>query len=267
MHSDGEGLLIKTSESVGKAAGAFLLLLLALSLPFWLLGFLAGTLLPAQLPISAFQAVCPLLAAVILIGLREGRGGILELFKRVLDIRLKGFLIWYLLGLFTMPVVMLLSYAVMRMLGRPVPEPDISFPAVIVAFIVFLVAAFAEETGWMGYAADPLLKRTSALSASLILGTAWAVWHIIPYVQADRSVGWIFWQCVFTVLVRILMVWLYTGSGRQVPVAILFHAMINVTYVFFPVGGSHYDPAVTGVVVAALVAVVLFLWGGKTLAR
>ncbi|HEY8530286.1 MAG TPA: hypothetical protein VIL22_11460 [Paenibacillaceae bacterium] len=49
--------------------------------------------------------------------------------------------------------------------------------------------------------------------------------------------------------------------------AILFHAMINVTYVSFPVDGSHYDPAVTSAIVAVFVTAVLFLWGGGTLAR
>jgi len=258
---------IESSESAGKAAGAYFLLLFALSVPFWLLGFWEETPLFAQLPISALQAVCPLLAAVVLAGLREGRGGIRELFKRVLDIRLKGSLLWYLLGFLTMPVVMLLSYAAMRMLGRPVPEPDISFPAVIAAFAVFLAAAWAEETGWMGYAAHLLLQKTTALPASLILGAAWAAWHIVPYYQAGRSASWIFWQCVFTVLARILIVWLFEQSGRQVPVALLFHAMINVTYVLFPVAGSHYDPAVTGMVVLAFVAAALFLLKGEARAR
>lgn len=118
-----EGPHIKISESVGKTTGYFVLLLFALSVPFWLLGFWEGTLLPAQLPISALQAICPLLAAVILAGLRAGRDGIRELFKRVLCIRLSGFLVWYLLGWLTMPVVMLVSYVVMRLLGRPVSEP------------------------------------------------------------------------------------------------------------------------------------------------
>jgi len=57
------------------------------------------------------------------------------------------------------------------------------------------------------------------------------------------------------------MVWLYQGSGRQVPVAVVFHTMINVTYVLFPVGGSHYDPAVAGMILAVLVAAVLILRG------
>jgi len=220
-------------------------------------------MLPAQLPISALQAVCPLMAAVILAGWHKGGDGIRDLFKRVMEFRVPGFLGWYLTGFLIMPVVMLFSYAAMRMLGRPVPEPDISLQAAFVAFIVFFAAALAEETGWTGYVTEPLLRSSSLLTTSLILGSVWAVWHVVPYYQAGRSASWIIWQCLFTVLVRILMVWLYNVSGRQVPVAVLFHTMINVTYVLFPVGGSHYDPAVTGIIVAVLVVAMLLYGGGK----
>jgi len=266
-HRDGEGLPIGTAGSGKKSVTSFFLLLFALSIPFWLLGFWDRTPVFAQIPVSALQAACPLLAAVLLAGLREGRGGIRMLFRRVFGFRFAGFRIWYLLAFLTMPVVMLLSCAAMRMMGRPLPEPAFSFGSALAAFLVFIFAALAEEAGWMGYAADPLLRRTSPLAASLILGAVWAVWHVIPYAQAGRSAAWIFWQCVFTVLARMLIVWLYMGSGRQVPVAVLFHAMVNVTYVLFPVDGSHYDPAVTSVILAALVAAALFLPGGKSLAR
>lgn len=262
-----EGLPIATAGSGDKAARSFFLLLFALSIPFWLIGFWNPSPVFAQIPVSALQAACPLLAAVILASLRAGRVGVRMLFNRVFAIRLAGFRIWYLLGFLTMPVVMLLSYAAMRMLGRPVPEPEFSLLSALAAFAVFLVGAVAEESGWIGYAADPLLKRRSALAASLILGAVWAVWHVIPYIQAGRSATWIFWQCVFTVLARMLIVWLYVGSGRQVPVAVLFYAMINVTYVLFPENGSHYDPAVTSVILAALVAAGLCLPEGKSLAR
>jgi hypothetical protein len=39
--------------------------------------------------------------------------------------------------------------------------------------------------------------------------------------------------------------------------------MINVTYVLFPVEGSHYDPAVTGMIVAVLVVAMLLFGGGQ----
>lgn len=48
------------------------------------------------------------------------------------------------------------------------------------------VSAAAEESGWMGYAVDPIHARTSALNAGLVLGGAWAVWHLVPLVHAHR---------------------------------------------------------------------------------
>lgn len=47
----------------------FFLLVFALALPFWLLGFLVKTQgLPMNLPINALQVFCPLIAALIIVG-------------------------------------------------------------------------------------------------------------------------------------------------------------------------------------------------------
>lgn len=48
----------------------FFLLVLMLSIPFWILGFIGPDtteILPIKLPISALMTFCPLLAAVILV--------------------------------------------------------------------------------------------------------------------------------------------------------------------------------------------------------
>ena len=47
--------------------------------------------------------------------------------------------------------------------------------------IIFVILAGVEETGWSGYATEPLQSRHGLLGAGLILGVVWAVWHIIPY--------------------------------------------------------------------------------------
>jgi uncharacterized protein len=49
--------------------------------------------------------------------------------------------------------------------------------------------------------------------------------------------------------------------------ATVFHAMINVSWLTFPIRGSYYDPRVTGVIVAAVAVAVTAIWGSKTLAR
>ena len=162
---------------------------------------------------------------------------------------------------------MLLSYEVMRLLGRPLPEPQIPFLAIPIFFLVFFIGAIGEEVGWSGYAIDPLQGRWGALQASLILGSVWAIWHVVPYIQAHNAPAWIAWQCLGTVGSRVIIVWLYNNTGKSVFVAILYHAMLNVSEFLFPNYGSHYDPAITGIIIIITAAIVTFFWGAKTLAR
>ncbi|HEU0113987.1 MAG TPA: CPBP family intramembrane glutamic endopeptidase, partial [Thermomicrobiales bacterium] len=49
---------------------------------------------------------------------------------------------------------------------------------------LFFIPALTEEAGWSGYVIDPLQSRWSALSAAMVVGLVWAVWHAVPYLQA-----------------------------------------------------------------------------------
>ena len=257
-------------ETSSRSPLKFYLLLFALSVPFFLLGAIAEKLsgwLPMSLPISALGAFCPLIAAMILVHREDKQGGIRKLLKRVFDYKRIKRKIWYIPIIFLMPVIMLLSYWAMRLLGRTLPEPHIPFMTIPILFVMFFAAAVGEEAGWMGYAVGPMLGRWSALKTGIILGISWAIWHLIPFIQTHRSAAWIAWQCGVTVLLRILIVWLYNNAGKSVFAAALFHTMINISDTLFPNNGSHYDPAITVVFLAIMVVAVTFLWGSKTLAR
>jgi uncharacterized protein len=78
---------------------------------------------------------------------------------------------------------------------------------------------------------------------------------------------WIAWWCLYTVAIRVLIVWIYNNTGRSVFAAALFHATTNLTWQLFPNQGSCWGPAVTGPILALAAAIVTFLWGPKTLAR
>lgn len=240
----------------------FFLLVFGLSVPFWVLGAVAKELtqsLPVKLPISALMAVCPLAAALIL-RQKEKPGGGKELVKRVFDGENVKDKRWYLLIIFLMPVITLLAYGLMRMAGAPLPAAQTSLLAALLFFCVFFIGAIGEEVGWTGYALDPLQRRWGALKASLILGITWAIWHIIPYAQVPQPAAWIVWQCVSTVLLRIIMVWIYNRAGKSVFAAVLFHAMINTSMFLFPNYGSHYSPLVGAGLLMLTVAVIAFFW-------
>jgi hypothetical protein len=95
----------------------------------------------------------------------------------------------------------------------------------------------------------------------------WAIWHIVPLVQVHRSPVWIAWWCLGTVAARVLIVWLYNNTGKCVFAAAVFHTMMNVSWQLFPIHGSYFDERINGVIMAFVAAVVVIIWGPRTLAR
>ena len=149
------------------------------------------------------------------------------------------------------------------------PLPALQFPvgAALLKFLAILVGALGEELGWSGYAIDPLQQRWNALKASLVLGWVGVAWHIVPLLLVQRPPTWIAWWSLYALSARLLMVWLYINTGRSVVAAALFHATLNLSFMLFPVYGSHFDMRLGGLVMAAVAAVVTVIWGPKTLSR
>lgn len=258
-------------ESTSKFPLTFFLLVLVLSAPFWLVDFVAGqslrNVIPIDLPFSALQAVVSLLAALILVQKEDGSGGAWRLLKRVFDYGRIESRTWYVPALCLWPAAMFLEYGLMRLNGAPLPDAQLHVLAVPFFVVLFFFAGACEESGWQGYAFERLYVRWNALEASLILGAAWAVWHVLPLAQSRRAPAWIVWQCLGMLPFRVLVVWLYNNTGRSVFAASLFHATSNVSQFSFPNYGSHYDPFVACVILTFTAAAVIFLFGPKTLAR
>jgi membrane protease YdiL (CAAX protease family) len=239
----------------------------ALSIPFWIAGALTNFQLLPGVPLSALGLLCMVGAASILVYRENGVTGVIELLKRSFDFKRVSAKIWYLPTILLMPAIMLLSFVVLRLMGVPVPNPQFSFATPFILFAVFFIAAIGEELGWSGYAIDPLQNRFSALGGALLLGVVWAVWHFIPLLSAKRSLDWVVWWSLGTVALRVIITWLYNNTGRSVFIAVIFHAMFNVTWQLFPINGSYYDPRVTSLITTAVAVFVVIVWGPGTMVR
>ncbi len=249
----------------------FFALTLILAAPFWLIGAVTAQSLPQglgmNLPISSLMVLSPISAAIILVYREEKRAGVKRLLKSVFDLKRITHAIWYVPIILLMPLITLLSYGVMRLMGIALPDLHIPWLMIPILFALYFIAAAGEEAGWMGYAIDPLQGRWNALGASVILGSVWAIWHIPAFIQAHDTPTWIAAQCVLLVATRILMVWLYNNTGKSILAAILVHDLMNVSDALAPNYSSPYAPVIVGGVTAILVVIVTFLWGAKTLAR
>lgn len=247
---------MKTNASTTGSPQNYFVLVFALAAPFWLLG---GRVLPPplSLPASALTIFVPATAGAILRYRRAGFNGVREFVRKGWDYRSIRNKLWYLPAVLLAPVIYVSSYGVMRLLGLPLPG-RIEFPlrSAPVLLLLFLIGGVGEELGWTGYATDPLQKRWGTAKAGLILGALWAIWHAIPFLQTGESAGWVAWQSLKTIAMRMIMVWLYNSSGKSVSAAILYHVTDNLGWTLFPNSRSHYDPLVTGAITSLVAAVV-----------
>jgi hypothetical protein len=242
-------------------------LIFALTLPFWLLGALSGVELLPKLPISALAVVCPMLAALILAYRRAGFPAAGALLQRSYDYSRIPSLRWLVPMLLLLPAIMVLSYLIMWAIGRTLPPFEFQITRALALLAVFLLSGLAEEVGWSGYAIDPLQARYGALGGALIVGAVWAVWHVVPLLQAERAFDWIAAWTLGTIALRVLTVWIYNNTGRSVFAASVFHAICNVSWQLFPVSGSAYDARITGPLEALAAAGVVAFFGARTLMR
>ena len=162
---------------------------------------------------------------------------------------------------------MALSFGVTRLMGTPIPAPEIAFLPSLALFIAFFIGALGEELGWSGYVIDPMQRRWGALRASIVLGGVWAVYHFVALMQVHRSADWIVGWSVGTVAARVMTVWLYNNTGKSVFATVLFHTTLNLGWQLYPAHGSFFNPGVTGSIMAVVAAIVVAVWGPQTLVR
>lgn len=258
------------SKSSNHSPWIFFLLVFILAIPFWLLGMVAEQFLrkeiPINLPISALMFVCPMIAALILVYRNNGSDGIKHLLKNSFNKRIER-KIWYVPIFLLMPTIMILACGLMNLLGSSVPNLQFSISNILAFFFVFFIAGICEEIGWQGYAYDKLENRWNAIRASIILGIVWQIWHVIPHIQTHHPPDWIIWQCTGSVLLRILIVWLYKNTGKSILAAAIFHAMNNVCSFLLPNYDSSFTTFSIFIVITLVTIIVTFLWGSKTLTR
>jgi membrane protease YdiL (CAAX protease family) len=251
---------------------AFFALVFALSVPFWVFDIIHPANIPIDnLPVTDIGATfVPAMAAMILLFRTDRLEGIKQLLARTFDLGRIREKIWYVPVFLLMPVIYALAYWIMRLIGLPVPAEWHIPVRTLLVFIAFFFAAAGEELGYMGYVIDPMQERLGALATCLIAGCIHAVWHYPSMIQIGQTPGLMAWGTLMTVGFRIISVWLYNNTGKSVGAVILFHAVTNTGRNVFPGGRPAVelaDAAVCYGLVAIAAAVIVLIWGPKTLTR
>lgn len=260
--------------------GAFLSLTLGLT---WLLGLLAAAtdeVIPGWGTVALYYlgGIVPLAVAAGFVYLGHDRSFQRDFWWRIVDFR-RISPIWYVIIFTYAPLKTVLAAGTDILLGGKGMEPEtvtrlVDQPLFILPTLVFWLffGPVPEEPGWRGYALDGLLARRSAVSASLIVGSVWAVWHLplffISGTWQAETIGWgtqRFWLFLLTTVTEsVLYTWIYTATGRSTLAAILFHFTGNTFGELFALSARAevYCFALALVTVTA----VTIIWGPRTLA-
>jgi membrane protease YdiL (CAAX protease family) len=229
---------------VRNPVAAFLLMLYAIAWTVFLPVVLqAQGLLALPVDLSeglAFDAVTSLasilgvsLPAFIVTAAISGKVGVRELLRRCLRWRVG--IVWYLAALFGLLAVMVLVGSV---LSDPAPLEVLieRWPLIFTLFLPevlfpFLFIQIFEEAGWTGFMQHNLQERRGPVVASVLVAPAFVLQHL-PILLMDSGVGLASLIIVgalvmVAVFFRIVVMWLYNGSGRSVLVVALFHSAYN----------------------------------------
>lgn len=111
----------------------------------------------------------------------------------------------------------------------------LTFPVLLVYGMV--VVPLYEELGWRGFALPRLQATHSALSAGVVIGIIWAIWHLPNFfIQGAPQEGMPFIGFFLEIVsFSVLMVWVYNNTNGSLLMPFLWHGAIIVTSIFVPV--------------------------------
>jgi len=182
---------------------------------------------------------------------------------------------WYGLAI-AVPVVGTVGVAVIvfSLVGLP-DSSSLGQLAPLFAFNLVIATLFTggnEEFGWRGFALPNLQKRFSALTASLLIGGVWALWHVPMFVYGVYQLSPLLYT-VSVVSFAVILTWYYNASNGCVLGAVLLHGVINaaVNVPAQAVGGAAAVPISYAAVLAgtfgALATLLVVRYGPGTLSH
>ncbi len=229
---------------------------------------------PAPLALHYLASFGPLLAAAAVTLVRDGPPGLQRLFGGLARWRVG----WsYVLFALAVPAVSLVvAVLISRLAGGAWPDLGLlgradylPYLGILPALALWLLTfGVGEEVGWRGFALPRLQARRTALSASLIIGALWALWHIpaLFYRPSYTAMGLFVVPLLLLIAIvgGVVYTWLYNGTGGSLLWVALFHGLYDYLSVW---PGAAIGPGVLMTIVMVFYAVRAYkVYGPENLA-
>jgi membrane protease YdiL (CAAX protease family) len=178
------------------------------------------------------------LAALVVSGVRFPGQGVRDLLSGLTRWRFGAG--WYLLALALWPAVVLGGNALAYSLGLGVPNkpwvPSIPVvPLAIESFFWYLLfgGPLNEEAGWRGFSQAKLQRRFSPLTAGVIVGAFWGLWHVPLHLMGMYPMGAKGAIIrIFSIPSAVVFAWLFNRMRQSLLPVLILHAARNTTSLF-----------------------------------
>jgi membrane protease YdiL (CAAX protease family) len=202
-------------------------------------------------PLFILAVYAPTISAIVVTSFIDGASGIRRLLARFLRWRIG--IRWYLAILVGIPMLSVIAVLLNAAFTRTPLSIDHWYQLFLLGptghWIVDAAAAgglwsvvrvllgsffadpgpLGEELGWRGFALPRLLKDRSALSAGIILGIIWGVWHLPAFLiggTPQNSMSFPLFM-IGAIGISVLMTWAFKGTGGSVLATALIHWTFN----------------------------------------
>jgi len=172
--------------------------------------------------------LAPHAAAVVSTAAQGGRGGLPAFYRRVL--RQVPFQ-WAMVAICVPPIIYLMRDAIFVVLRLSHGAFFHSPPRTVTALVFGqLAVVLGEEPGWRGFALPRLITRFGPIIGTLILGIAWALWHLPLFVivgTPQHGTSFLAFAFLLTAWSMVITLIMMQARGSVIP-AMLFHASVNL---------------------------------------
>ena len=208
----------------------------------------------------------PMISALIVTWLTEGKQGLNLLWKRIIHWRVGG--VWWLAALSPLILGVVAAWVMNLLTPNKISISELGvvnfLPPLGLGALFLWVMTFGvgEEIGWRGYALPRLQKDRSALAATLILFFFWALWHLPQFFyvfEPTIAIGW----AIGLFAGAIVFTWLLNSVQGSILIVAVFHGCFN--YISASSAGNGLLAAVVSTVVMVWAIAVVFLYKSQTL--
>lgn len=231
-------------KKIFKEISLYLAITFVLTWVIWLLALSGFDLKLSNEILIVIGTFTPSVVGLFMEYIINGRKSLIKLAKAIVNPKIV--LKWYVYIFGVMPTIMVLSYIVLRLVGKTVPKSEFSVYAIPIVFIyiLFLMGPLGEEAGWRGFLLRRMIIVWRPFYGSVVLGLIWSLWHLPLFfientIQSELAsnnsfilafCGYILYTLMITIQISII----YINTKGNLLGSILFHTVANTSLGMMP---------------------------------